>query len=120
MRSGALLAAPLVPYKTVGVFMFLIMLASSVATLLILPAIITMLKKVIFDESETPACKCSYCMLFGFIVAAAVAYVLGGYSMASWNVTTVICVLIIAGFAGMCNIVSKGAVCNGKNGRRGS
>ncbi len=43
-----LLAAPLMPYKTVGVFMFLIMLVSSVATLVLLPAIITGLEKPFF------------------------------------------------------------------------
>ena len=36
-----LLAAPLIPYKTVGFFMFMIMAVSSVATLLIIPSIIS-------------------------------------------------------------------------------
>ncbi|OGX37991.1 MAG: hypothetical protein A3D87_00305 [Omnitrophica WOR_2 bacterium RIFCSPHIGHO2_02_FULL_50_17] len=40
-----LLAAPLVPYKTVGFFMFMIMLVSSIATLFILPAIISISPK---------------------------------------------------------------------------
>jgi len=106
-----LLAAPLVPYKTVGVFMFLIMLASSVGTLLLLPAIISAFPGVIFDERKSPACKCSYCMLFGLIVAAAVAYVLGGYSIASWGATTIICVGIVAFMAGLCNIVSRHKIC---------
>lgn len=36
-----LLAAPLIPYKTVGFFMFMIMAVSTIATLLIIPAIIS-------------------------------------------------------------------------------
>lgn len=36
-----LLAAPLIPYKTVGFFMFMIMAVSTVATILIIPAIIS-------------------------------------------------------------------------------
>ena len=106
-----LLAAPLMPYKTVGVFMFLIMLASSVATLLILPAIISAFPAVIFDERKSPACKCSYCMLFSLLVAAAIAYVLGGYSLASWSVTTFVCIGVIVVMAGICNIVSRNKIC---------
>jgi hypothetical protein len=45
-----LLAAPLMPYRTVGVFMFLIMITSSVGTLLILPAIISAMPGRIFSE----------------------------------------------------------------------
>ena len=106
-----LLAAPLVPYKTVGVFMFLIMLTSSVGTLLILPAIISAVPAVIFEEKRSPACKCSYCMLFGLIVSAAVAYVLGGYSITSWDVTTFICIGIIVIMSGLCNIMSRHKIC---------
>lgn len=106
-----LLAAPLMPYKTVGVFMFLIMLASSVGTLLILPAIISAMPGLMFEEKERPTCKCSNCMLSGLIAAVGVAYVLGGYSIASWNVTTGICIAIIVGMAGVCNIVARRKIC---------
>ncbi len=44
-----LLAAPLVPYKTVGFFMFMIMLVSSIATLFILPAIISISPKTLLS-----------------------------------------------------------------------
>ncbi len=47
-----LLAAPLVPYKTVGFFMFSIMAFSSFATLLILPAIISANPKIIFTQEK--------------------------------------------------------------------
>jgi hydrophobe/amphiphile efflux-3 (HAE3) family protein len=53
-----LLAAPLVPYKTVGFFMFMIMLVSSMATLFILPAIISINPKTFFsgrrERSDSP------------------------------------------------------------------
>ncbi|MBD3380050.1 MAG: MMPL family transporter [Candidatus Omnitrophica bacterium] len=106
-----LLAAPLVPYKTVGVFMFLIMVASSIGTLFILPALISAMPGVIFDERKNPSCRCSYCVIFGIIVASGVAYVLGGYSIASWKTTTVISIGVIGAMAGMCNIVSKRKIC---------
>ncbi|MFH1877673.1 MAG: MMPL family transporter [Candidatus Omnitrophota bacterium] len=107
-----LLAAPLVPYKTVGVFMFLIMLTSSVGTLVILPAIITAMPRLIFDEGgKMFLCRCSYCMLFALIAAASVAYVLAGYSITSWNVTTYVCIGIIVIMAGACNFLSRHKIC---------
>ncbi len=46
-----LLVAPLVPYKTVGFFLATIMAVSWLGTLFILPALVTMLKKVLFGTN---------------------------------------------------------------------
>lgn len=46
-----LLAAPLVPYKTVGIFLASIMTISGIATMLILPAGVTVLQKFLFKKS---------------------------------------------------------------------
>jgi len=55
-----LLAAPLVPYQTVGVFIAAILLAAGLSTLLILPALVTLLQRWLFprprraeDSSQT-------------------------------------------------------------------
>ena len=45
-----LLAAPLVPYKTVGVFLASIMAVSGIATMMILPAIITLIQNRVFKN----------------------------------------------------------------------
>ena len=45
-----LLAAPLVPYKTVGFFLATIMAVSGLGTLLILPAMATLLQKWLFRK----------------------------------------------------------------------
>lgn len=45
-----LLAAPLVPYQTVGIFLASIMAISGIATLLILPALIQILEKRLFKK----------------------------------------------------------------------
>ena len=45
-----LLAAPLVPYITVGVFLASIMAISGVGTLFILPSLITLLQKRLFRK----------------------------------------------------------------------
>ena len=46
-----LLAAPLVPYKTVGVFIAAILLTAGAASLLILPSLITMLERWLFPNN---------------------------------------------------------------------
>lgn len=47
-----LLAAPLVPYQTVGIFIAAILLTAGVATLLILPALITLLEPWLFPGKK--------------------------------------------------------------------
>jgi len=46
-----LLLAPLVPYQTVGIFLASIMTISGLATIFILPAIITLIQKWLFPRS---------------------------------------------------------------------
>ena len=46
-----LLAAPLVPYKTVGIFLASIMTISGIATMLILPASVTVLQRWLFRKT---------------------------------------------------------------------
>ncbi|MCF8474959.1 MAG: MMPL family transporter [Emcibacter sp.] len=48
-----LLAAPLVPYKTVGVFISAILVLAGVATLTILPALIRLFERFLFKENST-------------------------------------------------------------------
>lgn len=45
-----LLAAPLVPYKTVGIFLASIMAISGIGTMLILPSLITLLESLLFKK----------------------------------------------------------------------
>jgi len=45
-----LLAAPLVPYNTVGVFLASIMATSCIVTLILLPSIMSELKRFLFPE----------------------------------------------------------------------
>lgn len=47
-----LLAAPLIPYKTVGFFMFMIMMVSGISTLVLLPSIITAFPGIVFNEKK--------------------------------------------------------------------
>ncbi|MCK5580468.1 MAG: MMPL family transporter [Candidatus Omnitrophica bacterium] len=107
-----LLAASLVPYKTVGFFMFFIMAVSAVATLFILPAIISIKPSSVLGESQnTVTCSCGKCMLIALFVAFAVAYVLFGYNVVGWKISTFIVVAIIVMFSGICYFASKRKIC---------
>jgi hypothetical protein len=68
-----LLAAPLVPYQTVGVFMAAILVLAGVASLLILPALIRVLEPLLFPKSR--ACSLT-CNAMTCIVTAATAVAL--------------------------------------------
>jgi hypothetical protein len=70
-----LLAAPLVPYQTVGVFIAAILVIAGAASLLILPALITLMEKWLFPFTRTIAATCSVgtCVVVWGSVAALVA-----------------------------------------------
>ncbi len=56
-----LLAAPLVPYQTVGVFISAILVFAGAASLLILPAILSLFENLFFDTREQPPCETTSC-----------------------------------------------------------
>jgi hypothetical protein len=107
-----LFASPLVPYNTVGFFMFMIMLVASIVTLMTLPALITGFPRLVFEDSKVKAvCSCGKCVLMSIVIALTVAYILLGYELARLNLTTIICVLIIVILSGTCSIVSRQKIC---------
>jgi len=69
-----LILAPLVPYKTVGVLLATILLASGVGTLLLLPALVTLLRGRLFRPAKVmgPVCNCALCISSGVILVAVV------------------------------------------------
>ncbi len=82
-----LLAAPLVPYKTVGIFLATILAISGAATLLILPALNRIFEKTLFKvrEWDIPAnCKSGTCFVLIFSFAAVIAVNLHQYADMSW------------------------------------
>lgn len=48
-----LLLAPLIPYNTVGVLIASILITSGIATLVILPALMTLMQKHLFKENQS-------------------------------------------------------------------
>ncbi len=107
-----LLFAPLVPYRTVGFFMFAIMACSAVITLLLLPAVITIIPNRVFEEAPKDLiCKFSNCAIIGLLVAGAVLYLLRGYVFSDWQRPMFISIGVGFLFIMGCPVVKRGSVC---------
>ena len=107
-----LLAAPLVPYKTGGFFMFAIMAVSSIATLLIIPAVISLFPMVITQDAQGKlTCSCGRCILTALFAASALAYVLSGYTLLGWRPVTFVVIGVIVVFAALCSAASRRTEC---------
>jgi uncharacterized protein len=103
-----LLVAPLMPYRTVGFFMFAIMFISSFATLIILPAIITLFPKSVFENEPVKIiCKCKYCFLISIGCSVAIVYILRGYTFLGWKPTHIAAIAVVAVMGGICSQISK-------------
>jgi len=103
-----LLAAPLVPYKTVGFFMAAIMLASSIGTFFILPALITASPSLIYKQREKHfLCYGSDCILLSMTIALTVVYVLLGYTSLGWRAVLYITVPVFLALSCICKCMLK-------------
>jgi predicted RND superfamily exporter protein len=107
-----LLFAPLIPYKTVGVFLATILSVAGFATLLLLPAVLTLMEKKFFKSaSEHPSCKCSTCSIIALSFILLVAVNLQGLFQIpvshyyTWGMAAA-----LAGLIG-CTILSKRQSC---------
>jgi len=85
-----LLAAPLVPYKTVGTFIAAILLTAGVATLLVLPAVITLLERWLFPATSRIrfACNCGTCIASGVTAVALLAVNIHQFLSVGWTTLT--------------------------------
>ncbi len=109
-----LLAAPLVPYKTVGIFLCAIMALSGVVTLLALPAIITLLQDRLFPAAArpvSPACNCAFCTVVSTAAVVLIALNVHQFAVVGWSTLTWISVIIIPILALTCGTISRRAAC---------
>jgi uncharacterized protein len=109
-----LLAAPLVPYKTVGIFLCAIMALSGIVTLMVLPAILTLGEKRFFKQHKTPrsaGCSCGFCLVISIAAVALVGLNLHQY----WHLGVGTLALIGAGgvvaMAMLCSLMSRRQAC---------
>ena len=108
-----LLAAPLVPYKTVGVFLAAIMAFSGIATLLILPALVRVFEPQLFPESSAGRliCNCTTCTIAGATLVLTVVANVYQVARIGWTTWTWVSAAAIVVLAILCRLASRHAAC---------
>jgi predicted RND superfamily exporter protein len=109
-----LLAAPLVPYKTVGIFVCAILAVSGIVTLLILPAIIRMLEKRLFKATTEPmrrSCNCVFCAIVSTAAVVLVTLNVHQFAVVGWSTLVWLSVIAIPAMALVCGIMSRRQAC---------
>ena len=109
-----LLAAPLVPYKTVGIFLCAIMALSGLVTLLALPSLLKLFEKYLFKTVAQPvsaACNCGFCIVISLSAVILVAlnlhqYWQMGITKLTWLSVGLVPVLVLA-----CGLMSRREKC---------
>jgi predicted RND superfamily exporter protein len=109
-----LLAAPLIPYKTVGIFLCAIMALSGAVTLLALPAIIKLAEKLLFKpirEPKSVSCNCAFCIIISIASVALIALNIHQYGRFGLSKLIILSVIIITAMALSCGIISRRRAC---------
>jgi uncharacterized membrane protein YdfJ with MMPL/SSD domain len=109
-----LLVAPLVPYKTVGIFVCAIQAVSGIVTLLILPAIIRVLEKRLFKvmvEPMRPSCSCAFCVTISAAAVLLVALNVHQFALVGWSTLVWSSAIAIPVMALICGILSRRQAC---------
>jgi len=109
-----LLAAPLVPYKTVGVFLCAIMALSGAVTLLVLPAIVKLVEKALFKPVTGPksvTCDCVFCLFVSAAMVLLVAISIHQYVVVGWGKLTWLIIIVIPVLGLICGMLSRRQAC---------
>jgi hypothetical protein len=108
-----LLAAPLVPYKTVGMFIAAILFLAGLASLIILPALITWLEKALFPRTKKCciACHCGTCILSATAVVALIVINVYHLLDMGWTRLTWVSLVAVLVLAQVCYFVGKSKRC---------
>ena len=110
-----LLAATLIPYKTVGIFLCAIMALSGAVTLLVLPAALKLLEKVLFrrvGQPKSATCNCAFCLIISIAIAILLAVNLHQYWKLAPGKLAFISLIAIPIMALSCGIMSRRQACN--------
>ena len=113
-----LLAAPLVPYKTVGFFMAGILAVSGVATLFVLSALMRVLAPVLF-KAKAPlgaSCNCAVCIVSSTGIVLLVALSVHQYAALHWSTLTWMSAVAIPVLTLICGRMSRRAACQRADG----
>jgi predicted RND superfamily exporter protein len=109
-----LLAAPLVPYKTVGIFLCAIMALSGAVTLLVLPAILTVAEKRLFKPATAPQslkCNCAFCFVISLAGVVLVLLNVHQFGKMSFNSFIWVSIIAVPVLAVICGALSRRQAC---------
>lgn len=108
-----LLAAPLVPYKTVGFFMASILAIAGLATLFVLTALMTLLARWLFRAKapQAAACNCGLCIAASAGTVAVIALSINNYVTWHWTTLTWLSAAGIVALTALCGIMSRRQAC---------
>ncbi|RMF92106.1 MAG: RND transporter [Nitrospinota bacterium] len=103
-----LLAAPLVPYQTVGTFIAAILVTAGVASLLLLPALITLLERWLFPQTAKVhfTCNCATCIVSAVTAIALVAVNIHQFLSIGWTRLTLFSLIALPVLIGLCTLMS--------------
>ncbi len=108
-----LLAAPLVPYKTVGFFMASILAIAGLATLFVLTALVTLLAAWLFRAKapQAAACNCGLCIAASAGTVVVIALSINNYVTWHWTTLTWVSAASIVVLTALCGIMSRRQAC---------
>jgi predicted RND superfamily exporter protein len=107
-----LLAAPLVPYQTVGIFIAAILLAAGVATLFLLPALVTLLERQLFPKDAPDfRCRCATCFFAALAGVLTVALNVQFLWDVTWTAITYVSLACMVAAALVCYINGRRKAC---------
>ncbi len=109
-----LLAAPLVPYKTVGIFLCAIMALSGAVTLMALPSIVKLLEKHLFKPAKQPksvSCNCGFCMIISIASVALIALNIHQNGILGFGKLTALSIIVVTALSLSCGMISRRTAC---------
>ncbi|MCP4455016.1 MAG: MMPL family transporter [Planctomycetes bacterium] len=109
-----LLAATLIPYRTVGVLLFAIMALSGSVTLIVLTALVTVFQDVLFRPSrkpETVGCNCSLCMVVSTSLVVLVGLTIHQIWHVGITVTAIGAMVAVVVLSITCALMSRRQAC---------
>ncbi len=110
-----LLAAPLVPYQTVGIFIAAILLAAGLVTLFLLPALITVLQKRLFLPPDHPRlCLCGTVFFAAVAAILTIALNIQAFIGATWSQVSIGALAAVGLMALFCFFYSRRQACRSR------
>ena len=112
-----LLLAPLTPYKTVGMLLAAILFVSGIGTLLLLPSLVRILEKPLFQAKPVAGqcCNCAACLVASITLVALIALTLYSTVGLTLSGLTWFSIAAIPVTALVCGLLSRREKCKGLN-----